>query len=307
MPEATFYPDAHPEDTSVDGDAFHQWATISWANLIAGAGTHFESESDNTSISIYSGDYIPHNLGEWETLRRPIILFDTSSLPDDATIASAVLSLYGYAKSDNKGWAPDINIYASAPASETELAAGDYDSLGSTPFCDDPITYAGWLTSGYNNFILNAAGLAAISKAGITKFGVRNANYDVAAVEPTWADGGTAELNFYTAEKGTVYRPKLVVVYNASSYPTDALTRVTGLIHRYIAGSYTLEMALGEVTTDLEEEKLIKEPLGKLVKEGMGKKMKGYAFKMIKESLRKKRIKESLEGKAEKEGFGKRT
>lgn len=35
-----------------------------------------------------------------------------------------------------------------------------------------------------------------------------------------------------------------------SAYPTDAITRVTSLIHRYDRGTYTLEINLGEVVSD---------------------------------------------------------
>jgi hypothetical protein len=56
-------------------------------------------------------------------------------------------------------------------------------------------------------------GIAAISKTGVSKFGLRNANYDVAQVTPPSANKQEAILNGYTSEQGTDYKPKLVVTY----------------------------------------------------------------------------------------------
>jgi hypothetical protein len=67
-------------------------------------------------------------------VKKGIFLFTTSSLPDDATIDAAVLSVNGYQKSDGLSVTPDMNVYSSAPASNTALEAGDFDSLGSTAY-----------------------------------------------------------------------------------------------------------------------------------------------------------------------------
>ncbi|KKL06980.1 hypothetical protein LCGC14_2590620, partial [marine sediment metagenome] len=42
MAEATFYPDAHPESTSVDGNvSTFAGGGLTWAGLVAAAGTGF--------------------------------------------------------------------------------------------------------------------------------------------------------------------------------------------------------------------------------------------------------------------------
>ena len=83
-------------------------------------------------------------------------------------------------------------------------------------------TYANYSISGYNDFTLNANGIAAISKTGISKFSARNANYDVAASSPPWVDSGLSSLYFYMAEQGTGYKPKLVVTYDTLTPKTSA-------------------------------------------------------------------------------------
>lgn len=58
---------------------------------------------------------------------------------------------------------------------------------------------------------------------------------------------------YATNDKDTSYGE--VVQFRAggeseSVYPSDAITRVTGLVHRYSEGTYTLELLLGEVIAD---------------------------------------------------------
>jgi hypothetical protein len=153
----------------------------------------------------------------WDDLRRIITLFNTSSLGAGATIDSATLSLYGQSKVDPLLITHDLNIYSSAPASNTALVSADYSTFGSTAF-STAITYAGWSTTAYNVFSLNASGITNINKTGVSKFGARNANYDVAAIAPTWASGQINVTICYSAdETGTSNDPKLVVTYTAPS------------------------------------------------------------------------------------------
>jgi len=224
----TFYPDAHPESTSVDGRVIHQVATtgILWADLVAAVGS---GANDGSAYLAIIHMECGSDTDRYAALGRGILLFDTSAIPTGAVIISAILSLYGSGKADNgdpTGWLPDINIYAASPALDTQLVAGDFDSLGSTPFCDTPIGYNDWNIAGYNDFALNAAGKAAILKTGITKLGVRNANYDVAGVAPTWQYiyGGNLDsywFNCYCAEQGNGYKPKLTITYYPESFGLD--------------------------------------------------------------------------------------
>ena len=214
----TFSPDAHVESTSVDGRVYHyQLNTLSWAQIVAAAGNGvYDAEVKETVIGMISGK----DTNNWDYLFRGIFLFDTSAIPDSASITAGTLSLYGSAHLDERPWTPNINIYSSAPASNTALAAGDFDSIGplgaEVAFCDTAITYANFSIVGYNDFVLNAAGIAAISKTAVSKFGTRNANYDVAVSSPTWTTIKVSYLSSYFSEQGTGYKPKLVVTYSVA-------------------------------------------------------------------------------------------
>jgi hypothetical protein len=208
---ATFYPDANPETTSVDGYAKRDVAEGTWNSIVTGAGTAGDANSDNAhTCRMYAGD----SANTWVIITRGFYLFDTSGLPDSATISEAILSLYGYYKADNLSATPSINIYTSNPASNTNIVAADYSTLGATAL-STAITYANWIYADpfWNNFALNAAGRAAISTTGVSKFGTRNPEYDVANSPPPFVANQGSYISAYNAEQGNGYKPKLVVTY----------------------------------------------------------------------------------------------
>lgn len=207
----TYYPDASPETSSVDGHAYQEeLGGVDWAVLLAAAGSA-ATDTSTSLICSYQGSDVVNN--KWEYNVRGLAAFPTAPLPDAAIIVSANLSLYGKSKmNDLSLTSQSINIYSSAPASDTAIVAGDYDSLGSTAF-SSAITYANWDLAGYNVFQLNASGLAAISKTGVTKFGMCDPYYDVAENVPeTWIASKTSNIVAYSADQGS-NQPRLTVIY----------------------------------------------------------------------------------------------
>lgn len=214
----TFYPDPDPETTSVDGSVGQDYGLgsgQSWATLIAAAGTTANPSVDDINAFSFRCDNTTNN---WQKMYRSIFLFDTSSIPDTDTINSAVMSLYGDGlKADALGVTPNINIYGSTPATNTNLVAGDFAQCGSVAYAT-AIAYGSYNVSAYNDFTFNATGIAAVSKTGVTKTSARNANYDVAATDPGWASAADHYINCFAADKtGTVNDPKLVVVTSSAT------------------------------------------------------------------------------------------
>jgi len=212
-----YYPDANVETSSVDGFAYYLDANgQSWATAVADAG---DAASDDDADEGVNGQPIGWGcdsvVNEYDILSRGFFVFDTSEIPDDAVIISSTLYIYGSVATNEGSWDDTaINIYSSAPATDTSIVAGDYDSLGVTAFCDTGIDIDDWSTTGYNAFVFNASGLAAISTDDVTKLGGR-ASYDVSGVDPGWTATGE-ELTFgcYFADNaGTDKDPKLVVTY----------------------------------------------------------------------------------------------
>ena len=207
----TFYPDAHPEVTCFDGLIEHYIsAGDTWANVFNGVGGGFHLTDDGINNELIVGIMAHSSTDKWDWIRRSILLFDTSVIPALATVNSALLYLYGTDKIDQLVCLPDINVFSSNPASNTGLTISDWATFGATPLATS-IAYNDWV-NGYQYFTLNADGKAAITKGGITKIALRNANYDVANSPPTWVAGWViSHLKCWQADHGLSTAPKLVI------------------------------------------------------------------------------------------------
>lgn len=205
---STFNPDPDPEVTSVDGsvtntgldgETFSSVRNAATGTNFTDAGTTMDAESNFFTIRTSS----------FYTIDRMFVLFDTSSLTSAATISSGTFSIFitGTSNLDNDG-TDDVNLITTTPASNTVLANGDYNQVGST-LQASAIDITSISISAYLDFPLNGTGLGNISKTGITKFGVRE-GHDLDNLPPI----DTSRVTASTAEAtGTSQDPKLVVVY----------------------------------------------------------------------------------------------
>lgn len=212
----TFYPDGNPENTSMDGwvylDAFeswsntHDWPDCNWRNS-TGLGNQAMDQIGNGNGPAAYG------------IRRAMLLFDTSTLPDSAVIGSGEVDLY-VENFIAPGTEKRIFLASSTPASNTAIDYEDYDQVGNTSFGETDGSYT---INTYEPLTLNASGRAAVSTSGVTKFSVRTYN-DLYNVTPT----NSTELNvdFKSAEQsGTSQDPKLIITYYVSpTAPTALLT-----------------------------------------------------------------------------------
>lgn len=210
MSTLTVYPNP---GVTTDGNVENNGTSASFATIRGATGNY----SDDTSIrQIVAYFTSTSTTDEYNNMGRGIFLFDTSALTASATISAVVMSIYGYTKTDTftTPSTPDINIYTSTPTSNTALTGTDFSKLGTTAQCDTAITYANWTQDVYNDFTFNATGIGNVSKTGISKFGTRNANHDVANSAPTWSSVKTGALRgYYSDNTGTDADPKLVITY----------------------------------------------------------------------------------------------
>lgn len=205
----TFYPDPHPESTTVDGRVHQTGTDLSWADLRDGAGDGFEDST--TALFCPRLDSSAATSDTWDFMVRGIHLFDTAALSDAATISDAEFGFKTDTIDDN--FDQSFEIVGSTPTSNTGLANGDYTQLGTTRYAT--ATDLGSLTtSGYNAIPLNATGIAAIAQTGITKLGTRFSS-DLNDSPPTWAGATVATLNMTQAEAGGSDRPYLEVTDDA--------------------------------------------------------------------------------------------
>lgn len=224
------YPDANPESTSVDGITRRESVNETWSTIRSGAGTNALPSNVDGSISI--GSSLTTN--QFRELRREVVLFDTSALTADATISSAIMSIKANDKTDNLtlGDGFKLVVVSSTPASNTNLVAADFNiaNWGSTEF-SQRIARSGFTVGSFSNFTINATGLSNISKTSITKFGIRDAGYDIDNVQPTWVIDTFSQINWDAADTaGTTSDPKLVIEYTVptiiKSIPTLLMMNV---------------------------------------------------------------------------------
>jgi len=216
MTVSTFFPDASPETTSVDGRVERSPTPAeSWASIRDGVGNGAGDADTRTLIRIAKA-----GAGSYDTLARYIALFDTSSLPDNDTIDAVTFEGVVIDKSDTLTPAGQIALVTSTPASNTALVTGDYAQLGTVDQAAD-VTIASITADSatYNVWTLNATGRGNISNTGITKFGLRQIA-DADNVEPTGTSGDNY-IRLANADEDLAgdKRPKLVVTHTSTFTP----------------------------------------------------------------------------------------
>src|SRR3990167_705514 len=180
----TFYPNADADGgkTSMDGVAQvvngANWETVR-------DGTTAGTAPDNGATIIVG---TRHDAGG-VTLRRGFFLFDTSSIPDTDPINSSTLSVTmnaTFSNTDNDG-NDFFAVVKPCPEANTSLTANDYDNFRDTTNSSCPravdtamtqysaqLDFGSFVTDSatYNDFVINAAGIASTSVTGITYYGL---------------------------------------------------------------------------------------------------------------------------------------
>ena len=193
--------------TTVDGVIQRGGVTENWATIRgASSGTAaYPSLANGNMVDISD------NLSLWTGFNRGIFLFDTSSIPDTSVVNSAKLYLYTTAKLN--AHSSSITLCSSSPASNNNLVIGDYNIsiFGLSRYATD-LTISSLITSSYNYFTLNSAGIASISLTGITKLGVLiSADFD--NLEPSKVNGSSSVGIDFSDQTGTATDPYLEVNY----------------------------------------------------------------------------------------------
>ncbi len=196
-----------------DGEIYHGGSSV-WSTIHdATSGT-----ADDTSSTAYVySEYYGGGGDFWQA--RVALPFDTSGLPDSATIATATLYVYVDTKSDADNDGDDfIRVIQNTTASETSLANGDWDEIGAVDnstagASDTDIT--GISTGGYLAIPLNTTGVGWISKTGYTKLGLRE-GHDAKDTPP--AGNGLTGVRIHTADyTGTSRDPYIEISYTTGS------------------------------------------------------------------------------------------
>ncbi len=179
-------------------------------------------------------------------LERAFLPFDTSSIPDTATITSAKLKVYVAAKTNDDNDGDDfVTVVQSSQPSTTTLTTADYDLDGSINTPTEGVDTAerkdisSVTTGGYLTFTLNATGRGFVSKTSATLLGLRE-GHDVRDSAFTGAANLYDALQFRTGEfAGTTSDPILEVTYSTPgaaitlqdlNYTYDATGNITQIV-----------------------------------------------------------------------------
>lgn len=209
-PEEThiYWPDPHPEVTSVDGYVRRYSGNQAWLALRDGAGT---SRSDTGHLNIVMQSW---NIADrWYALNRDIILFDTSTIPAGSLVTAANLRLWLVSKTDLLLCDPSFALSPSDPASNIALVKDDYQTVTHL-LLSDVIPYDDLPVAAFQTWVLNPDGLLYVIPDGITKLSLREYKYDILGVAPPWQSWTTSTLLALSADTGDgEKRPRLEVTH----------------------------------------------------------------------------------------------
>lgn len=212
MTVSTFFPDADPETTSVDGYATRT-TEEAWGTKRAGAGLSASAVADFIRAMVdtnAAGTF-------FNIMARGVVLFDTSSIPDGDTIDSATFEFVVTVKDDTFAEAGSLRMVTSNPGTNTDVVAADFNLANFSDAEQAPdLTIASLVADSatYTVMTLNATGRGNISKTGVSKFGTRLA-HDATNTQPTLAASKSMRVDFASAEEALAgdKRPKLVVTH----------------------------------------------------------------------------------------------
>ncbi len=171
---------------------------------------------------------------QYDEMYRAVVLFNTSTLPDDCIITGVKFGVRGSSKNNGLGsFAYGVTGFNPTNTAGT-FVMGDYQRFYNERWADSDISYANLITNGWNNWTGNALFISNISKTGWTGVMVRDQpDIDNNSALVKWASGATSRFTFEDIGEGTA--PFLEITYIVSagspvaSFTSDVTTGVMPL------------------------------------------------------------------------------
>ena len=210
----TAYPNASTGTAPIDSELAQSETSVVWATLQGGAGNL--NQNVVATVSIWNLRATA-TTDQFSLLRRGGFGFDTDTIGTD-NIDSAIFSIYVTVKGTALGDTDcDIVDFNPAAGTITTFDVTDYANFGTTRFATGKTISSGITTSAYNDFTLNASGVANINKTGNSYFGTR-LKWDIDNSAPTWVNGAETNVDGSMADTAdTTQDPKLVVEHSAAA------------------------------------------------------------------------------------------
>ena len=210
---ATFYPSV--------GDGSIATTQTTWP-AAQGAATGLAVNATGTTATVFTGKNVSN---QWK-IERSFLPFDTSSLPDNATITSASLTLTVSGKQNSFDDGRDyLTLVSASPSSSTTLSSSDFDNLTTTELVAsaERKDITSLTTGSPATFTLSPSGLATISPTGTSYLALRE-GHDLENIAPTGASATLANgVTFAASESsGATSDPVLSVTYTLGGTPQSA-------------------------------------------------------------------------------------
>ena len=105
-----------------------------------------------------------------------------------------------------------VHIVSATPAGTANVVVGDYNKLGTTSF-GNASSISALSTAAYTVITLNASGIAAINKTGVTSLGLKLGWEMAGSFTGTWSSSQSTIAYVYSADKGVGFLPILTLTY----------------------------------------------------------------------------------------------
>ena len=167
------------------------------------------------------------------SIKRGVVVFNTSTLPDNATVSSAVLRLYSTFESDTVGGVATADVVSVNLASDSSLSNDDFNDFGTTVLSYVETSAPGFGTATPNTYKSFTLATNLISLTGNTRFGIREKK-DVISSEPI--NPNTSNEFIFQV---TTNVPHLDLVYTTPPAVTTGVVSALQPISATLAGNVT--------------------------------------------------------------------
>ena len=219
MTVSTFFSQASAQQTIMH-DAYITRDTDptnnTWASFRTGAGTGNSYNSTQLLARIMSGS------SAWIVFHRSQIMYNTADIGTD-NITEAKWESVGRGTSAVDYFTASVTLCASNPTNNHYSISIDYANIGTTKYSDDlALASQTYDNTTYTTFNMNAAGIAAINKTGITKLGII-IKEDFDNQEPTETNvyGNMSQWQCWSTDEteSADVRPRLVITHSSPFTP----------------------------------------------------------------------------------------
>jgi PKD repeat protein len=210
-----------------DGVAYDNDPAQLWADKRVAIG---DGADDDLADYLTVGEWATATSDTYSQFLRLILTFNASTIPDDATITDATVSVYAESHDTGLGNLA-VSLIDSTPANKMNLVGGDYDGTTFTRMADTDLTWAAFSSTNPNNWTLNALGLANIDITTTPFTYMLIVANEVDNSAPIWSSEKRFRTLFYSrAHAVGTKQPFITITYTlAGSAPPSSITNLANI------------------------------------------------------------------------------